>query len=109
MTSIRPDQRGDSTAGNNIQLYEATSTANIGLWDIDVSGGVLKIRTRTDANAAGVDILSITRSGTTATIIALAPAMVPSAADDTAAAALTPVVPIGGLYRTASALKIRVA
>lgn len=109
MTSIRPDQRGDSTAGNNIQLYEASATANIGLWDIDVSGGVLKIRTRTDANAAGVDVLSVTRSGTTATIIALPIALVPAAADDAAAALLSPVVPVGGLYRTASAVKIRVA
>jgi hypothetical protein len=109
MSSSRPDQRVDATAGNNIMLYEAGAATNAGLWDIDISGGVLKIRTRTDANAAGVDVLSITRSGTTATIIALASAMVPAAADDAAAAALTPVVPIGGLYRTASALKIRVA
>lgn len=32
-----------------------------------------------------------------------------SAADDTAAAALTPAVPVGGLYRTGSILKIRVS
>jgi hypothetical protein len=109
MPSNRPNQRGDSNAGPNIQLYDNAAAVNAGLWDINVSAGVLTIRTRTDADAAGVDILSITRSGTTATIIALAAAMVPSAADDAAAAALTPVVPIGGLYRTASALKIRVA
>lgn len=109
MPSARPDQRGDSTAGNKIQLFEFDASSNAKLWDIVVSGGVLTIRTRTDADAAGVDVLTITRSGTTATIIALASAMVPSAADDAAAAALNPVVPIGGLYRTASALKIRVA
>lgn len=31
------------------------------------------------------------------------------AADDSAAAALTPSVPIGGLYRTTSTIKVRVA
>lgn len=109
MPSIRSDQRVDSGQGNNVQLYEASTTADQGLWDIFVSGGVLKIRTRTDTDGAGVDLLSITRSGTTGTIIALAAALVPSAADDAAAAALSPAVPIGGLYRTASAVKIRVA
>jgi hypothetical protein len=34
-------------------------------------------------------------------------ANVRDAADDAAAAALTPAVPVGGLYRTGSALKIR--
>ncbi len=108
MTSIRADQRVDGGEGS-IYLYEASATADQGLWEISASGGVLKIRTRTDKDGAGVDLLSITRSGTTGTIIALAAALVPSAADDAAAAALTPVVPIGGLYRTASAVKIRVA
>jgi hypothetical protein len=46
---------------------------------------------------------------TTDGYIKLLAASVPSAADDAAAAALTPAVPIGGLYRTASAVKIRVA
>jgi hypothetical protein len=36
-------------------------------------------------------------------------ASVRAAADDAAAAALVPAVPVGGLYRTASALKIREA
>ncbi len=109
MPSLRPDQRVDATAGNSIVLYEAGASTNAGLWEICVASGVLKIRTLTDAGAAGSDILSFTRSGTNLTIVALASAMVPSAADDAAAAALNPVVPIGGLYRTASALKIRVA
>jgi hypothetical protein len=109
MPSNRPNQRGDSTHGPKIQLLEVDAAVNAGLWDINVSGGVLTIRTRTDADAAGVDVLSVTRSGTTATIVALNLAMVPSAADDAAAAALSPVVPVGGLYRTASAVKIRVS
>jgi len=109
MTSSRPDQRVDATLGNSVLLHEAGASANAGLWEIVVASGVLKIRTLTDAGAAGSDVLSVTRSGTGLTIVALASAMVPSAADDAAAAALSPAVPIGGLYRTASAVKIRVA
>lgn len=109
MPSIRTDQRVDSGPGNNIQIYEANTNANTSLWDINVSAGVLTIRTRTDANGAGVDLVSFTRSGTTNTIVALSLAAIPAADDDAAAAALTPVVPVGGLYRTASAVKIRVS
>ena len=109
MTSYRPDQRVDATAGNSILLYEAGVASNQGLWEIVVSGSTLTIRTRTDANGAGVDILSVTRSGTTVTGVNLSLASIQSAADDSAAAALSPAVPVGGLYRTASAVKIRVA
>jgi hypothetical protein len=109
MPSNRPNQRSDSNDGNKLQLFEFDAATDAKLWDIVVSGGVLTIRTRTDEDADGSDVLSVTRSGTGLTIVALAPAMVPAADDDTAAAALDPVVPIGGLYRTASALKIRVA
>lgn len=35
--------------------------------------------------------------------------LLPDAADDAAAAALTPAVPIGGLYRSTSTIKVRVA
>src|SRR4051812_27104758 len=108
MTSLRPDQRVDGNAGPNIQLYEASATANIGLWDINVASGVLTIRTRTDANAAGVDIVTITRTAATAIAsIVVLPAAIQAFADDAAAAVGS--LPIGGLYRTASALKIRVA
>jgi len=109
MTSIRTDQRVDANAGNSIVLYEANTSANSSLWEIKVASGVLTISTKTDANAAGVDLISFTRSGTTNTIVALSLAAVPSAADDAAAALLSPVVPVGGLYRTASAVKIRVS
>jgi len=108
MTSSRPDQRGDSTAGNKIQLFEFDAGSNAKLWDIVVSGGVLPIRTRTDADAAGVDVLTITRTGSTAIAsLVMLPAMIGSFADDAAAA--VGLIPLGGLYRTASALKIRVA
>lgn len=36
------------------------------LWDIDIQAGVLSIRTRTDADGSGKDILKITRGTTTA-------------------------------------------
>lgn len=109
MTSVLTDQRVDSNAGPKVTLMDNAGGSNAKLWDIIATGNTLVIRTRTDGDGAGVDVLTITRSGTSGTIIALAAALVPSAADDAAAAALNPVVPIGGLYRTASAVKIRVA
>lgn len=109
MPSKRPDQRVDDVGSPKLSLLEDTTTANQQLTDICVSGGVLMIRTRTDADGAGVTALSFTRSGTTVTGVALSLASVPAAADDAAAALLTPAVPVGGLYRTASALKIRTA
>lgn len=36
------------------------------LWDIDINAGVLKIRTRTDADGSGKDVLTVTRGSTTA-------------------------------------------
>jgi hypothetical protein len=108
MPSSRPDQRGDSTFGNKIQLFEFDAGSNAKLWDIVVSGGVLTIRTRTDADAAGVDVLTITRTASTAIAsLVMLPAMIQAFADDAAAA--VGLIPVGGLYRTASALKIRVA
>jgi hypothetical protein len=109
MPSNRPDQRVDDVGSSKVYLFEDTTTANQQLWDICVSGGVLMIRTRTNADGAGVTAMSFTRSGTTVPIVALLLASVPAAADDAAAAALTPAVPVGGLYRTASAVKIRVS
>jgi hypothetical protein len=60
MPSLRPDQRVDATAGNSILMYEAGAATNAGLWEICVASGVLKIRTLTDAGAAGSDELSVT-------------------------------------------------
>lgn len=68
-----------------------------------------------DDQAADTTTVKIkTTDGTILTVnsdgyIVLLAASVPSAADDAAAAALSPAVPVGGLYRTASAVKIRVA
>lgn len=114
MPSARPDQKVDSVAGPKIQLYETGAAADQSLWDILVASGVLAIRTRTDADATGADVISVTRSGTTVVTMTLSPAtlIIPIAsvqafADDAAAEAGS--VPVGGIYRTASALKIRAA
>jgi hypothetical protein len=53
---------------------------------------------------AGTKVLALDSAGRPAFDLAA----IRNAADDTAAAALSPAVPIGGLYRTASVLKIRV-
>lgn len=114
MPSSRPDQRVDGTLGNSVLLHEAGATADEGLWEVLVSGSTLTIRTRTDANGAGADVISVTRSGATVSLMTLSPATlaIPIAsvqdfADDAAAEAGS--VPVGGVYRTSSALKIRAA
>lgn len=46
-------------------LNQAGANANAGLWDIDLAANILSIRTRTDADGAGVTAISVTRSTTT--------------------------------------------
>jgi hypothetical protein len=45
---------------------ESDQGADLKTWDIDVNGGVLAIRTRTDADGAGVNVMTATRGSTTA-------------------------------------------
>lgn len=45
---------------------ESDQGADLKTWDIDVNGGVLAIRTRTDADGAGVNVMTATRGTTTA-------------------------------------------
>lgn len=47
-------------------LNETDQAADVKLWDFDLQGGVLTGRTRTDADGAGVNWLSVTRGATTA-------------------------------------------
>lgn len=47
-------------------LDESDAAADKRLWDFDVNGAVLKIRTRTDADGTGKDVLTVTRGATTA-------------------------------------------
>lgn len=49
-----------------VKLYESDAATDKKFWDIHVSGETLSIRTRTDADAAGKDILVVTRGTTTA-------------------------------------------
>jgi hypothetical protein len=60
-----------------------------------------------DASGTDKEGLFVASNGTTADVV-IPIANVRNAADDTAAAALSPPCPIGGIYRTASVLKIRV-
>lgn len=57
-----------SVAGNEVRvvLTESDGGTDEKKWDIDVSGEVLKVRTRTDADGAGKDILAVTRGTGTA-------------------------------------------
>jgi hypothetical protein len=48
-------------------LFDETDAgADKRLWDIDIQAGVFKLRTRTDADGSGKDILTVTRGTTTA-------------------------------------------
>lgn len=47
-------------------LTETGVAADTGKWDIDVNAGVFAIRSRTDADGAGVNVLTINRGATTA-------------------------------------------
>lgn len=48
-------------------FYESDQGTDLKLWDIDLGGGVLCVRTRTDADGAGQNVLCATR-GTTTTL-----------------------------------------
>lgn len=47
-------------------MNETDQGSNLKTWDFDLNGGVLTGRTRTDADGAGVNWLSVTRGATTA-------------------------------------------
>lgn len=55
-----------SNAEPRLKLNETDQGSDLKLWDIDVASGVLTVRTRTDADGAGVNALAITRGTTTA-------------------------------------------
>lgn len=55
-----------SLAEPRLILSESDQGTDLKNWDIDLNGGVLTLRTRTDADGAGVNALSITRGTTTA-------------------------------------------
>jgi hypothetical protein len=103
-----------------IDFFENDRGTDLKLWQIDVNGGTFSIRTRTDANGVGKDVLSVIRGSTTSiatisignstdALSVYLPSILASSsyADDAAAAAGG--VPLGALYRTGSAIKIRMA
>lgn len=49
-----------------LKFNETDQGSDLKLWDIDVNAGVFTIRTRTDADGAGVDAFKIARGATTA-------------------------------------------
>lgn len=73
-----------TTAGNQVQsgtnpkqYYNKSNAAtNEKLWVIDVGSTTWELKTRTDADAAGANILSATRSGTAMTNLTVAPALI---------------------------------
>lgn len=55
-----------SLAEPRLLLSESDQGSDLKLWDLDLNGGIFTIRTRTDADGAGVDAFKITRGATTA-------------------------------------------
>lgn len=55
-----------SSAEPRLLLSESDVGADLKAWDVDVSASVFTIRTRTDADGAGVNAIAITRGTTTA-------------------------------------------
>jgi hypothetical protein len=54
-----------SLAEPRLIFNETDAGTNLKLWDIDVNSSVMKIRSRTDADGAGSDFLSLVRGATT--------------------------------------------
>lgn len=113
---------GSGTAAANLTMNKtAAGTSNV----VYKEANAIRAKAGLDASenyvievftgAAGAETTggSITISPTGAVTftgaVTIAIASVRSAADDAAAAALSPAVPVGGLYRTVSAVKIRVS
>lgn len=61
-----------SSSEPRLILSESDQGSNAKKWDMDVAAAVLKIRTRTDADGTGKDVLAVTRgSGTAVSAIAI--------------------------------------
>lgn len=55
-----------SSAEPRLRLNETDQGADLKIWDLDVASGVFTLRTRTDADGAGVNAIAVTRGATTA-------------------------------------------
>jgi len=101
---LRARVRLDGTENLIISLHDAAE-AEVGSITIAVTTGLITLSKGTTITAGGLVIAAGNLTLTLGTIL-LSAGLV-SAADDAAAAVAS--VPVGGLYRTASAVKIRVA
>ena len=52
-----------TSAEPRILLFENDQAANAGLWDIDVSGGTVCFRTRSDVDGTGINVWCMARAG----------------------------------------------
>ena len=111
---------GDGTGSPSITLEKTeTGTAQVRLLSNDKVRGKVTLNATEDTsvsafNTSEVLVGSVSINGTTGAItlvgaLAMTLADCREAADDAAAALLVPAVPVGGFYRTGSALKIRAA
>lgn len=91
----------------NVRFQVQGAAANEGRWLIQTATNFLSITARNDDNTLGSGLLQALRTGGTITALNMSVATFSNYADDTAAAAGGVIV--GGLYRTGSTLKIRVA
>ena len=96
---------GAVTCATTLAVTGTTTAAAINASGTVAAAGAVTVGTT--LGVTGAATLSSTLAVAGAVTITLA--SVREAADDTAAAALDPAVPVGGLYRTGSALKIRAA
>jgi hypothetical protein len=104
---------GQTAALMPFEGYSSTSAlCDTGRFDViwgDATHASRKSHMIFATNGSGGEHIGLRLQDTGALVDVVIPiANVRSAADDTAAAALSPAVPVGGIYRTGSALKIRV-
>ena len=111
---------GDGTGSPSLTLEKTElGTAQVRLLSNDKVRGKVTLNATEDTslsafNTSEVLVGSVSINGTTGAItlvgaLAMTLADCREAADDAAAALLVPAVPVGGFYRTGSALKIRAA
>jgi len=99
---------GFKIQGPTPSVYWQDSSAAVDekIWRATMADGALTLSTRTDVDASGALLFQAWRTGTTITKIISSVAAFPEYANDAAAAAGG--LELGGLYRTGSAIKLRV-
>lgn len=95
--------KSSTTDGRDMASVDAAWTVST---DASRQGKIVLSAANTDSTCPGVTVQASAATGTGADVIL---SNIRDAADDAAAAALSPAVPVGGVYRTGSTLKIRVS